>query len=97
MAEVDFDPNSLTLDEADLLEDLCDGQPVGEIMVNLLRGKFTTRNLRAVAVILRRRDGDSDATLDDVGATKVTGVVQDLVASGMAAHVLEAAQETAHG
>lgn len=80
--EITFNPQSLTLNEADLLEELS-GRPVGELMVGLLRGKFSAKDLRAIATVVRRRN-DPEFTADQLdGDMRIEGMLVDIAASGM--------------
>lgn len=82
--EVTFNPESLTLDEADVLEELA-GKPVGEVMVALMRGKFSARDLRAITVVVKRRT-DPEFGVDAIpGDTSIKGILVDAAASGIMA------------
>lgn len=63
-----FDPKTLSIDEMDLIEEHSGGT-VGEVIEAVSTGRFSAKQLRAVGLVIVRRE-NPEATLEDVG--KVT-------------------------
>lgn len=83
---IDFKPSSVTLDEAELIEQISE-RPVGEVLTGLMRGKFTAKDLRAIATVLKRRDNPEFTVEELDGTLNVTGMLTSVVTSGMLADV----------
>lgn len=82
--QIDFEPSSLTLDEAEQIEDIAE-RPVGDILVGLMRGRFGAKDLKAIATVMKRRE-DPDFTVDQLdGDMHITGMLTSVVTSGILA------------
>lgn len=69
---MDIDPKRMTIAELELLEDLA-GEPASAVMVALTTNRLSARGLRALVVVMKRRedpsftaDQASDLTLDRI-------------------------------
>lgn len=61
---VDFDPATITVGEAQLLEDLA-GCPYGETIRALMTMRASVKQMKAVAVVVQRR-ANPEFTVDDI-------------------------------
>jgi hypothetical protein len=73
MADTTVDFDSLTIDELDLVEEVCDAD-LEQVMAGKVR---KSKVLRAFALVALRR-ADPDATLEDAGKVEVRGLEEML-------------------
>lgn len=76
-AVLDFDPEDLTLDELEELEELLEGSLDGMLAGDAPKGKA----LKAIVWIMLRRD-NPEATLEDAGRLKIRDIGLGVVTAG---------------
>ena len=69
---IDFDPESITFDEAELIEEIS-GLSFGAITKQMESGDFTVKVMRGMVLVALRRD-NPDYSADDVGGLSILEV-----------------------
>lgn len=63
--EVQFDPSTITVAEAELIEQLTDGIPYGETIRAMMTMRASVAQLKAVTVMIRRRT-NPEFSIEDI-------------------------------
>lgn len=69
---IDLDPKTMTIDEIETLEDLA-GEPSGQLMSALAENRLNARGLRALVVVMKRRE-DPSFTIDQTGDLRLSQI-----------------------